>query len=117
MLDHSPGWPAGVGEGVWCCSHMQAVPDFSAPIAQISTAPHLAQAGCPHTRGLEGVPAQHDCAVSCAAWHSSGHPWVCAELQWHATDQGCPVWRSGHAGPEHPHTARLVPSPDQAFSV
>lgn len=83
----------------------------------ISTAPHLAQAGCPHTRGLEGVPAQHDCAVSCAAWHSSANPWVCAELQWHATDQGCPVWRSGHAGPGHPHTARLVPSPGQAFSV
>ena len=83
----------------------------------ISTAPHLGDAGCPRTRGLEVLPPQHDGAVSCAACQSSAHPWACAELQWHASAQGGPVWRSGPAGPEHPPAGRPVPSPGQAFSV
>ena len=84
---------------------------------RISSVQFLLQAGSPSAWGLERVTLQHVSAPSCAACHSSAHPWACSELQWHAGVLGGPNQPSEPAGPEHPHAAQLVPSPGEAFSV
>ena len=84
---------------------------------QISTASHIFHAGSLRSRGLHGVPPQQERAPSCGPCHTTGRPWACAEVQWHAGALDGPVWRFGQCMPNTPHAAKLVPSPNQAFSV
>ena len=77
------GQMARAGESRWhCCSTgvMQGL--------RISSVPDLLLSGCLSAGGLERVTLQHVSAVSCAACHSSGHPWACAELEWDAQALG-----------------------------